>query len=342
MANKAMYKDSQVEVLTLEGKGTGRKVTLPGNLFDVDLNVPLIHQVVEAQMAAARQGTHATKTRGMVSGGGKKPYRQKGTGNARQGSIRAPHYKGGGVVHGPQPRDYSQRTPKKMIAGALRSALSDRARNGALIVLEDLVAEDVPSTKAALNTLDTVTKGGKVLVVIDRNEDGAQSVVKSYSNAPAAHTIWADQLNTYDVVDAVEVIFSEDAINSYIERASVKAPVREERVASKVKAVEEKKADKTTESKKADKAPAKKAPAKKAAAKADADDAPTKKAPAKKAAKKVEEAAHDVEAKAKKAAKKVEAVAEEVVEDVEAAVKKADAPAKKASAKKSAAKEDAE
>lgn len=352
MATKAMYKDSQVEVLTLEGKATGRKVTLPGNLFDVDLNIPLIHQVVEAQMAAARQGTHATKTRGMVSGGGKKPYRQKGTGNARQGSIRAPHYKGGGVVHGPQPRDYSQRTPKKMIAGALRSALSDRARNGSLIILEDLVAEDVPSTKAALKTLATVTSGGKVLIVIDRDEDGATAVLKSYSNAPAAHTIWADQLNAYDVVDAAEVIFSEDAINSYIERASVKAPAREEKVASKVKALEEKKADKTSKSKKADDAPAKKsaakveeAPAKKApakkAAKAEAgdDEAAAKKAPAKKATKKVEEAIEDIEGAAKKVAKKAETAAEDIVHDVEAAVKK---PAKKAPAKKAAAKEDAE
>ncbi len=353
MATKAMYKDSQVEILTLEGKATGRKVTLPGNLFDVDLNIPLIHQVVEAQMAAARQGTHATKTRGMVSGGGKKPYRQKGTGNARQGSIRAPHYKGGGIVHGPQPRDYSQRTPKKMISGALRSALSDRARNGSLIVLEDLVAEDVPSTKAALKTLAAVTNGGKVLVVVDRGEDGATAVVKSYANAPATHTVWADQLNTYDVVDAAEVVFSEGAINSYIERASVTAPAREEKVASKVKAVEEKKADKTTKSKKADEAGTDKAPAKKPAAKADEapakkapakkvaraevgeDEAPAKKAPAKKATKKVEEVIEDVEGAAKKVAKK----AESVVEDIEAAVKK---PAKKAPAKKAAAKEDAE
>ncbi len=321
---KGAYKDANVEVLTLSGKGTGRKVTLPGNLFDVDLNVPLIHQVVEAQLAAARQGTHATKTRAMVSGGGKKPYRQKGTGNARQGSTRAPHYKGGGVVHGPQPRDYSQRTPKKMIAGALRSALSDRARNGSLFILEDLVAEDTPSTKAAIQTLGAVTKGGKVLVVVDRNEDGAETVVKSYSNAPGAHTLWADQLNTYDVVDAAEVIFSEDAINSYIERASKTAPARQEKVTSKVKAVEEKKADKTSASKnaekaadkaeKAEKAAAKKAPAKKAAA--DKAEAPAKKAPAKKAAPK------------------------KVAEKDEAAAKKA--PAKKAPAKKAAAKEDAE
>lgn len=271
MAKKAGYKDTVVEVLDINGKGTGREVTLPGQLFDVDLNIPLIHQVVEAQLAAARQGTHATKTRGMVSGGGRKPYRQKGTGNARQGSIRAPQFRGGGVVHGPQPRDYSQRTPKKMKAGALRSALSDRARNGAVIVLEDLVMEDVPSTKDAIGTLDAVTKGGKVLIVIDRNEDGAQTAVKSYSNAPAAHTLWADQLNTYDVVDATEVIFSEDALASYIERALATAPRRGAAASdapdSKVNAVEVEKADKTSESK--DAAKAKKASKK--AAKEDAE-----------------------------------------------------------------------
>lgn len=223
---KGQYKDTVVEVLGMDGKATGREITLPGALFDVDLNIPLIHQVVEAQLAAGRQGTHATKTRGMVAGGGRKPYKQKGTGNARQGSIRAPHYRGGGVVHGPQPRDYAQRTPKKMKAGALRSALSDRARNGALIVVEDLVAQDQPSTKAALATLDAVTKGGKVLVVVDRNEDGAVTALKSFANAPAAHTLWSDQLNTYDVVDAAEVLFTEDALLSYIERALATAPNR--------------------------------------------------------------------------------------------------------------------
>lgn len=315
---KGAYKDQSVEVLSIEGKKTGRTVVLPGNLFDVDLNIPLIHQVVEAQLAAARQGTHSTKTRGEVSGGGRKPYRQKGTGNARQGSITAPHYKGGGIVHGPKPRDYSQRTPKKMIAGSLRSALSDRARKGSLIVLEDLVAEDVPSTKGAIKTLSAVTKGGKVLVVVDRFEDGADSVVKSYSNAPTAHTIWADQLNTYDVVDAVEVVFSEDALNSYIERASKTAPVREERVDAKVKAVAELKADKTSKSKIADEAADKAAKAEKA---------PAKKAAAKKPA-------------AKKVAEKIEEVVEKIEDEVKEAAEKAES--KKAPAKKAAAKEDAE
>lgn len=278
MAKKAQYADSQVEVLDINGNGTGRMVNLPGVVFDVELNIPLIHQVVEAQLAAARQGTHATKTRGNVSGGGRKPYRQKGTGNARQGSIRAPQFRGGGVVHGPQPRDYSQRTPKKMIAGALRSALSDRARNGALLVLQDLVLEDTPSTKDAIETLEAVTKGGKVLIVIDRDELGAETVVKSYANAPGTHTLWQDQLNTYDVIDAEEVIFSEDAIASYIERAVRTAPVRKslatdaETTDSKVKAQAEKKADKTSKVKDAEEAQDKVEAAEKKVAKKAADE----------------------------------------------------------------------
>ena len=287
MANKAQYADAEVEVLDINGKGTGRMVALPGVVFDVPLNVPLIHQVVEAQLASARQGTHATKTRGLVSGGGRKPYRQKGTGNARQGSIRAPQFRGGGVVHGPQPRDYSQRTPKKMKAGALRSALSDRARNGALLVLEDLVLEDTPSTKDAIETLGAVTKGGKVLIVIDRDELGANAVVKSYANVPLAHTLWSDQLNTYDVIDAQEVIFTEDAIARYIERAVRTAPVRKslatdaEVAGSKVKAIDEKKADKTSKVKNLEEAEDKAEAANKKVAKEAADEAAQTEAEAK-------------------------------------------------------------
>ncbi len=287
MANKAQYADAEVEVLDINGKGTGRMVALPGVVFDVPLNVPLIHQVVEAQLASARQGTHATKTRGLVSGGGRKPYRQKGTGNARQGSIRAPQFRGGGVVHGPQPRDYSQRTPKKMKAGALRSALSDRARNGALLVLEDLVLEDTPSTKDAIETLGAVTKGGKVLIVIDRDELGANAVVKSYANVPLAHTLWSDQLNTYDVIDAQEVIFTEDAIARYIERAVRTAPVRKslatdaEVADSKVKAIDEKKADKTSKVKNLEEAEDEAEAANKKVAKEAADEAAQTEAEAK-------------------------------------------------------------
>src|SRR5690606_35830437 len=158
-----------VDVLNTEGVRSG-SVELPADVFDVQANIPLMHQVVVAQLAAARQGTHKTKTRGEVSGGGRKPYRQKGTGRARQGSIRAPQFTGGGVVHGPVPRDYSQRTPKKMKRAALRGALSDRARNGRLYVVETFVTGEKPSTKAALATLRKVTDARRVLVVLGQND----------------------------------------------------------------------------------------------------------------------------------------------------------------------------
>src|ERR671911_2965425 len=152
-----------IDVLDVTGKKSG-SVELPAELFDVQTNVPLIHQVVVAQLAAARQGTHKTKTRGEVSGAGRKPFKQKGTGRARQGSIRAPQFTGGGVVHGPVPRDYSQRTPKKMKAAALRGALSDRARDGRVHVVEGFVTGEKPSTKAAIATLRKATESTKVLV----------------------------------------------------------------------------------------------------------------------------------------------------------------------------------
>ena len=186
---------------------------LPVDIFDVQTNIPLIHQVVVAQLAAARQGTHSTKSRGEVSGGGKKPYRQKGTGRARQGSTRAPQFTGGGVVHGPQPRDYSQRTPKKMIAAALRSALSDRARNERIHAITELVAGQNPSTKSAKSFLSSLTDNKKVLVVIGRSDVvGAKSV----RNLPGVHVISPDQLNTYDVLNADDLVFSVEALNAYI------------------------------------------------------------------------------------------------------------------------------
>src|SRR3954462_1340209 len=143
---------STVDILSPAGDKAG-SVELPAEIFDAKVSVPLIHQVVVAQLAAARQGTHKTKTRGEVRGGGRKPYRQKGTGRARQGSTRAPQFVGGGVVHGPVPRDYAQRTPKKMKAAALRGALSDRARGGKLHVVSEFVTGDAPSTKNALAVL---------------------------------------------------------------------------------------------------------------------------------------------------------------------------------------------
>ena len=192
-------------------------VELPAALFDAEANIALMHQVVTAQLAAARQGTHATKTRAMVSGGGKKPYRQKGTGRARQGSTRAPQFKGGGTVHGPQPRDYSQRTPKKMIAAALRSALSDRARNDRIHAVSELVAGQIPSTKSAKSFLGTLTDRRRVLVVIGRaDEVGAKSV----RNLPGVHVLAPDQLNTYDVLKADDVVFSIEALNAYINHHS--------------------------------------------------------------------------------------------------------------------------
>ncbi|MGB3356727.1 MAG: 50S ribosomal protein L4 [Mycobacterium sp.] len=203
----------KIDVRTPAGKKDG-SVELPAELFDVEPNIALMHQVVIAQLAAKRQGTHSTKTRGEVSGGGKKPYRQKGTGRARQGSTRAPQFAGGGVVHGPQPRDYSQRTPKKMIAAALRGALSDRARNERIHAITELVAGQTPSTKSAKSFLATLTESKKVLVVIGRaDEVGAKSV----RNLPGVHVISPDQLNTYDVLDADDVIFSVEALNAYIE-----------------------------------------------------------------------------------------------------------------------------
>ncbi|WP_062528885.1 50S ribosomal protein L4 [Demequina rhizosphaerae] len=190
-----------------------KTVDLPAEIFDVDTNVPLIHQVVVAQLAAARQGTHATKTRGEVRGGGRKPYKQKGTGRARQGSTRAPQFAGGGTVHGPQPRDYSQRTPKKMKAAALRGALSDRARAGRVHVVEGLVSGDAPSTKAALEALAALTSGRSALVVTDRTDE---LTWLSLRNAADVHLIAVDQLNTYDVLVNDDTVFTRAAFDAFV------------------------------------------------------------------------------------------------------------------------------
>ena len=201
-----------IDVRTPDGTKSGN-VELPAELFDVEPNIALMHQVVTAQLAAKRQGTHSTKTRGEVSGGGKKPYRQKGTRRARQGSTRAPQFTGGGVVHGPQPRDYSQRTPKKMIAAALRSALSDRARNDRIHAITEVIGGQTPSTKDAKTFLGTLTERRKVLVVIGRSDEvGAKSV----RNLPGVHVLSPDQLNTYDVLEADDVVFSVEALDAWI------------------------------------------------------------------------------------------------------------------------------
>ncbi len=201
-----------VDLRTPSGEVTGQ-VELPAEIFDVQANIPLMHQVVVAQQAAARQGTHATKTRGAVSGGGKKPYRQKGTGRARQGSTRAPQFTGGGVVHGPQPRDYTQRTPKKMKAAALRGALSDRARNERIHVFTGLVEGEKPSTKSARKVLDLVSQTQRSLVVLTNADELGHL---SMRNLAEAHVLTVDQLNTYDVLLNDHVVFTKDAFDALL------------------------------------------------------------------------------------------------------------------------------
>ena len=205
-----------LDVHTADGSTNGT-VELPSSVFDVEVSTPLLHQVVTAQLAARRQGTHATKTRGQVRGGGRKPYRQKGTGRARQGSIRAPQFTGGGTVHGPQPRDYDQRTPKKMKAAALRGALSDRARHDRIHVVEDLVPGQTPSTKAARTFIERLTDRKSVLVVLGREDVNS---IKSARNLPNVHILPSDQLNTYDVLNSDDLVFSVEALNAFIERAT--------------------------------------------------------------------------------------------------------------------------
>ncbi|MDQ7994204.1 MAG: 50S ribosomal protein L4 [Propionicimonas sp.] len=213
-----------VDVIDATGKKSG-SADLPAEVFDVALNVPLIHQVVVAQRAAARQGTASTKTRGEVRGGGRKPWRQKGTGRARQGSIRAPQFAGGGVVHGPKPRDYSQRTPKKMKAAALRSALSDRARFSRVHVVSGFVSGEAPSTSEALAALDRVTTANQVLVVLHRSDELS---FLSLRNSPIVHVLWADQLNTYDVLVNDDVVFTAEALEAFLAPAAAPADDAEE------------------------------------------------------------------------------------------------------------------
>ncbi|MFN3948283.1 50S ribosomal protein L4 [Microbacterium sp.] len=201
-----------LDVVKADGKKAG-SVELPAALFDVKTNIPLIHQVVVAQRAAARQGTHSTKRRGEVSGAGRKPFKQKGTGNARQGSIRAPHMTGGGIVHGPKPRDYSQRTPKKMIAAALLGALSDRARGQRLHIVDSFAIEGAPSTKAAAAALKAFGAVKNVLVVIDRDDE---LTIKSVRNLAYVHVLTVGQLNTYDVIVSDDIVFTKAAYDAFV------------------------------------------------------------------------------------------------------------------------------
>jgi large subunit ribosomal protein L4 len=235
MASASTEKTGTLSVVTAKGGRSG-SVELPAAIFDQQTNVPLIHQVVTAQLAAARQGTHKTKGRGEVSGSGTKPFKQKGTGRARQGSIRMPQHRGGGTVHGPVPRDYSERTPKKMIAAALLGVLSDRARGERLHVVESFGLDSAPSTKTAVELLDAVATSKNVLVVLDRDDDVS---FKSVRNVPNVHVLFSDQLNAYDAVVSDDIVFTKAAFTAFV-------------------------ASKTGETANAEKAPAEKAPAAKA------------------------------------------------------------------------------
>jgi large subunit ribosomal protein L4 len=203
---------SSIDILSPAGATAGT-VELPAEIFDAKVSIPLIHQVVVAQLAAARQGTHKVKTRGEVRGGGKKPYRQKGTGRARQGSTRAPQFAGGGVVHGPVPRDYSQRTPKKMKAAALRGALTDRARHNRIHVVTGVVDSESPSTKAAKTLFGKISERKNLLLVVERADEAAWL---SARNLPQVHILDAGQLNTYDVLVSDDVVFTKAAFDRFI------------------------------------------------------------------------------------------------------------------------------
>jgi large subunit ribosomal protein L4 len=256
-----------IDILSPAGKKSG-SVDLPDDVFDVQTNIPLIHQVVVGQLAAARQGTHSTKTRAEVRGGGRKPHKQKGTGRARQGSTRAPQFAGGGVVHGPKPRDYSQRTPKKMKAAALRGALSDRARHGRIHVFSALVEGDKPSTKAAWAILDGLSDRKNLLVVVERTDKTSWTSLRNLENV---HVLVPDQLNTYDVLCADDVVFTQSALSTFLagptkggaakveNTVEVVAAVADEPVQDAPKAV---KAVKTAKAVKVDKTEAADAPAK--------------------------------------------------------------------------------
>jgi len=212
---------TSIDVVDLKGKKAG-SVALPDSLFDVQPNIPLIHQVVTAQLAAARQGTHKTKNRGEVSGAGRKPFKQKGTGRARQGSIRAPQMTGGGIVHGPTPRSYAQRTPKKMIAAALLGALSDRARGSRLHAVQAFTSGDAPSTKAVVDLLSGIATSKHVLIVLERDDALA---FKSVRNVPTVHVLTYDQLNAYDVLVSDDIVFSQAALEAFIASKSNKEEV---------------------------------------------------------------------------------------------------------------------
>ena len=199
-----------LKLTTTAGKASKTSVDLDEAYFDVQPNLAVMHQVVTAQLAARRAGTQSTKTRAEVRGGGAKPWRQKGTGRARQGSIRAPHWRGGGVTHAPKPRSYKQRTPKKMIRLALASALSDRHADGKVVVLDGW-GIDTPSTKGAVEMLGKLGVEGRVLVVLGRDEADVP-VWKSMRNLQDVHVLSAGELNAYDVLVSDWVVFTKESL----------------------------------------------------------------------------------------------------------------------------------
>ena len=210
-----------LDLIDANGNKAG-SVELPAEIFDVQTNIPLIHQVVVAQLAAARQGTHKVKGRGEVSGAGRKPFKQKGTGRARQGSIRAPQMTGGGIVHGPTPRSYDQRTPKKMIAAALKGSLSDRARGDRLHVVTALFSDETPSTKGAITLLTQIASSKHVLVVLERTDE---LTLRSIRNLPTVHVLSWDQLNAYDVLVSDDIVFTKGAFDAFVAHKTKKEEV---------------------------------------------------------------------------------------------------------------------
>jgi large subunit ribosomal protein L4 len=210
-----------LDLIDANGTKAG-SVELPAEIFDVQTNIPLIHQVVVAQLAAARQGTHKVKGRGEVSGAGRKPFKQKGTGRARQGSIRAPQMTGGGIVHGPTPRSYDQRTPKKMIAAALKGSLSDRARGDRLHVVTALFSDETPSTKGAISLLTKIASSKHVLVVLERTDE---LTLRSIRNLPTVHVLSWDQLNAYDVLVSDDIVFTKGAFDAFVAHKTKKEEV---------------------------------------------------------------------------------------------------------------------
>ena len=213
---------TSLEVRAQDGTVTAT-VELDPEVFGVQPNIPLMHQVVTAQLAAARSGTQSTKTRAEVSGGGAKPYKQKGTGRARQGSSRAPHFSGGGVALGPKPRSYRQRTPRKMVQQALRGALSDRARAGQVLVVEGWDFE-VPSTKAAQIALSTLGITGKAMIVLSRGDERA---FKSFRNLTEVDIVLSGELAAYDVLCSDSVVFTRQTLpgnSSWAEAPVAAAP----------------------------------------------------------------------------------------------------------------------